>query len=466
MTDDKDKFFIEDLMKQAQIAAQAPVRPEPEGEYAAAVAVAGEVRDRLRYAEHSRRWMAYGDGIWKPISVNSAAELVVNAAENYYLREIAAAADKDEKKRLSRLLEMAYRSRAMTGILFFLAGQPGIETYADEWDRGDMLLPVKNGMVDLTDGSLKPHDPGYLFTKQAGTIYDPQAEAPRWTQFLEEVFSGDHELIAFVQRAVGYSLTGLTREQVFFFLYGTGRNGKSRFLEVLRSLAGDFGRYAAFSTFTKERGKNGHEDDLMALEGSRLITSSESKTVGKLAEDVLKSIVGEDPITGSRKHERTHTFRPTFKVWLAANNKPRVADVTDGFWRKVVLVPFEAKFEGAKEDKRLGEKLLSELPGILNWALEGCLAYQREGLNPPARCVDAVAAWRADNDPLADFLAACKVGAGLEVKASALYQEYERFCATNGVKAISMHAFSPLVEAHGFKREVRRNGKFFVGIGI
>lgn len=463
--DDKDKF-VEDLMQQAQIAAQAPARPEPEGEYAVAIAVAGELQGRLRYAEHTRQWMSYADGIWRPISTNRAAELVVNAAETYYLREIDAAVDKDEKKRLTKLLELAYRSRAMAGILFFLAGQSGIETYADEWDRGDTLLPVKNGVADLTDGSLKPHDPGHLFTKQAGVAYDPQAQAPRWEQFLNEIFMGDKELVAFVQRAVGYSLTGLTREQCFFFLYGTGRNGKSRFLEVLRSVAGDFGRYAAFSTFTKGRGSNGHEDDLMALEGSRLITSSESKTVGKLAEDVLKSIVGEDPITGSRKHERTRTFRPAFKLWLAANNKPKVVDVTDGFWRKVVLIPFEAKFEGAAEDKRLGEKLRSELSGILNWAVEGCLAYQREGLNPPQRCIDAAAAWRADNDPLADFLATCKVGAGLEVKASVLYQEYEQYCAINGTKPISITAFSPLLEAHGFKREVRRNGKFFIGISV
>lgn len=458
---------VDDLLKQATAAAQAPARPEPTGgEYAIAVAVAAELRGRLRYAEHTRQWMMYSDGIWRTVSVNQAAELVVMAAEEHYLREIAATTDKSEKQRLTKLLEAAYRARAITGVLFFLAGQPGIATDADEWDRGDLLLPVKNGVIDLTDGSLKPHDPEYLFTKQAHVVFDPQATAPRWRQFLDEVFLGDEELIAFIQRAVGYSLTALTREQCFFFLHGTGRNGKSRFLEVLRSVAGDFGRYAAFSTFTKERGSNGHEDDLMALEGSRLITSSESKTVGKLAEDVLKSIVGEDPITGSRKHERTRTFRPAFKLWLAANNKPKVVDVTDGFWRKVVLLPFEAKFEGTAEDKRLGEKLRSELSGILTWAVEGCLAYQREGLNPPQRCIDAVAAWRADNDPLADFLATCKVGASLEVKASTLYQEYEQFCATSGMKPISLTAFSPLIEAHGFKREVRRNGKFFVGIGL
>jgi len=458
---------IQQLLQQAQAAAQTPARPEPTGgEYAIAVAVAAELRGRLRYAEHTRSWMMYSDGIWRPVSVNQAAELVVTAAEEHYFREIAATTDKSEKQRLTKLLEASYRARTITGVLFFLAGQPGIATSADEWDRGELLLPVANGVIDLTDGSLKPHDPDYLFTKQAGIIYDPQATANRWAQFLEEVFSGDKDLIAFIQRAVGYSLTALTREQCFFFLHGTGRNGKSRFIETILALLGGFGRYTAFSTFTRERGKNGHEDDLMNLEGARLVASSESKTIGKLAEDVLKTLAGEDPITGSRKHEKTRTYKPQFKIWLAANNKPKVDDVTDGFWRKVILIPFEAKFEGAAEDKRLGEKLRSELSGILTWAVEGCLAYQREGLNPPQRCIDAVAAWRADNDPLADFLAICKVGAGLEVKASALYQEYERFCATSGMKAISIHTFSPLIEAHGFKREIRRNGKFFVGIGL
>ncbi len=229
---------------------------------------------------------------------------------------------------------------------------------------------------------------------------------------------------------------------------------------------GDYAKNAAFSTFAQRRDGGGHQDDLMALEGVRLVTASESKAVGTIAEDVLKTIAGSDPITGSRKHEKTRTFQPTFKVWLAANNLPKVQDVSDGFWRKVILVPFRARFEGAVEDKRLGEKLKTELPGILNWALEGCLAYQREGLNPPQRCIDAVAAWRADNDPLADFLTTCRVGDGLEVRASDLYQAYERFCAQNGQKAISMTAFSQLVQAHGFVKEKRRGGRFFMGIGL
>jgi putative DNA primase/helicase len=203
----------------------------------------------------------------------------------------------------------------------------------------------------------------------------------------------------------------------------------------------------------------------MSLEGARLVTALESKTISQLAEDTLKTIAGSDPITGSRKHEHTRTYIPTFKVWLAANNLPKVKDVTEGFWRKVILLPFTVRFEGVREDKGLSAKLRGELPGILNWALAGCLAYQREGLTPPRKCVEAVTCWRGDNDPLADFLETCKIGAGYEVQVSTLYSEYEKFCHLSGQKPVSLTAFSPLMEAHGFKRERRRNGRFFVGIG-
>lgn len=455
---------IDTLIRQATIAV--PTRPEPQGgEYAIATAVAAELQGRLRFDLDARQWYAYTGSIWQPTSTHEAAEVVVEAAERHFLSRISATQDKYEKQRLTKLLEAAYRARTVQGVLFFLAGQNGIATRASEWNQVDTLLPVKNGVIDLVTGNFRPYSPADMYTKTAGTHYDPQAQASRWQRFLREVFLNDSELIAFIQRAVGYSLTGWTNEQVFFFCYGTGWNGKGRFLETLLALLGDFGKYASFGTFTRERAKNGHEDDLMTLEGARFVASSESKTVGKLAEDVLKTIAGEDPITGSRKYERTRTFQPKFKLWLAANNKPRVDDVSDGFWRKVILIPFDASFKG-KADTHLGEKLRAELPSILNWAIEGCLAYQQEGLNPPQRCLDAVAMWRSDNDPLADFLITCRTGDGLEVRASDLYQEYERYCATSGMKPISQHAFTPLMEAHGFKRERRKNGRFFVGIGI
>lgn len=442
-------------------ASTAPEYPYTDGgsaEHYAAVNAG-----RVCYRHDQRRWYVWRHPIWKPDDDGEAERLALKAVRERQAKALAISDADQRKKALTFLLgsESGYRLRSMMEIAKNL--KP-LAKAGQEFDRSPTLLAVQNGVLDLTTGEFRKGRPDDYITQCAGTHYDPNAKAPRWEKFLREVFQGDEDLIAFVQRAVGYCLTGWTHEQIFFFCYGTGRNGKSKFLSTLRALLGNYAQHTAFSTFTKERGRGGHEDDLMALEGARLVTAIETKAVGTLAEDTLKAIVGEDPVTGSRKFERTRTFQPTFKLWLAANSLPKVNDVSDGLWRKIALVPFNAKFEGERDDKRIGEKLRAELPGILVWALQGCLEYQRVGLNPPQRCIDAVLAWRMDNDPLADFLAACRTGQGLETKASELYQAYTQHCAQTGLKPVSMHVFSPLVQAHGYRKERRRDGVFFVGV--
>jgi len=191
----------------------------------------------------------------------------------------------------------------------------------------------------------------------------------------------------------------------------------------------------------QEKNYSGHDDELMTLEGARLVTSAESKALGALADDVLKIITGGDPLTGSRKYEHTRTFMPKFKLWMAANHLPKVRDYTEAFWRRVILLPFTEHFSGAQADKQLTAKLKNEMQGILNWAIEGCLLYQEQGLNPPQRCYDAVAAWRADNDPLVDFLGTCETGDKLEIKVGDLYHAYENWCMANGQKNGQLDVF-------------------------
>jgi putative DNA primase/helicase len=415
------------------------------------------------YRHDVRRWYVWRSPVWQPDRDGEIMRLALQAVRE---RQAQALNIQDTERRQKTMLfllrsENGQRLRAMIEIA---QSMPTLAKTGDEFDRHDMLLAVRNGVLDLETGTFRDGKPTDYLTKRAGAHYDPTAKAVRWERFISEIFNGDADLIAFARRLIGYTLTGLTREQIFVFCHGVGRNGKSTLFDVLRALLGDYAQNTPFHTFTRPRGENGHEDDLMSLEGARLVTALESRTVATLAEDTLKLLAGCDPITGSRKHEHTHTYTPKFKVWLAANNLPKVTDVTDGFWRKVVLLPFTVRFEGARAEKDLPARLRAELPGILNWAITGCGEYLREGLHPPARCIEAVSAWRADNDPLADFLATCKVGEGLEVQASVLYNTYVQFCQANGLKQVTMHAFSPLVEAHGFRRERRKNARLFVGI--
>jgi len=420
--------------------------------------------NQVCYRHDLRRWFVWRSPVWRPDNDGEIKRLALEAVRERQAQAMNIQDGDQRKKALQFLLqsENGYRLHSMVEIAQVM--KPLAKSGA-EFDQKDMLLAVQNGVIDLTTGDFREGDPSDYLTQCAGTYYDPNAKAERWERFISEVFLGNAELVSFIQRAVGYTLTGMTREQIFFFCHGTGGNGKGTFLKTLGTLLGDYARVASFSTFTKDRTEGSHKDDLMALEGSRYVYAQEAKPVGELAADTLKNLAGEDDITGSRKFEHTRTFTPKFKVWLAANNKPKVRDVTDGFWRKVVLIPFEAKFKN-HPDLELKETLLAELPGILNWCLEGVRAYLRYGLARPDICKQEAQMWRGDNDPLAEFLETCKSGAGLEVQVSTLYQEYERFCALSNQKAISIHSFSPLVEAHGFKRERRRNIKVFLGIGV
>ena len=420
--------------------------------------------NQVCYRHDLRRWFVWRSPVWKPDTDGEIERLALEAVRERQAQAMNIQDSDQRKKALTFLLqsENGYRLRSMVEIAKSL--KPLAKSGA-EFDQKDKLLAVRNGIINLTTGEFREGDPSDYLTQSAATYFDPNAKAERWERFISEIFLGNDELVSFIQRAVGYTLTGMTREQIFFFCHGTGANGKGTFLKTLGALLGDYARVASFSTFTKDRTEGSHKDDLMALEGSRYVYAQEAKPVGELAADTLKNLAGEDDITGSRKFEHTRTFTPKFKVWLAANNKPKIKDPTDGFWRKVVLIPFEAKFKN-HPDLELKEKLLAELPGILNWCLEGVRAYLHYGLDKPDICKQEAQMWRGDNDPLIDFLETCKIGDGLEVQISALYSEYENFCRLSAQKPVSLTTFSPLMEAHGFKRQRRRTGRFFVGIGL
>jgi putative DNA primase/helicase len=416
----------------------------------------------------TRRWMIWKSPIWV---VDADGEVERMALQSVRERQAQALSIQDadqRKKTLTFLLnsENGYRLRSMLEIA---KSRPTVAKSGQEFDKSPMLLAVRNGIIDLKTGDFREGSPDDYLTQCAGTEYDPQATAPRWEQFLSEIFLGDAELIAFVQRLVGYTLTGDTSEQVFVFCHGAkGQNGKSTLFRVLQALLGDYAKATSFHTFTRRNENSGHSESLMALEGARLITASENETAQALNESVIKALTGQDPITGSRKHEHERTFIPEFKLWLAANKLPRVNDVTPAFWRRVILLPFRARFEGDRADKHLFEKLVRESAGILNWCLTGCLAWQRDGLKPPRQCTDAAEAWRADNDPLAEFLATCKTGAHLEVKVGELFKAYELFCSlNNNYQAVkSIQAFSRLVRDHGFDKIKRMDGSYFIGLSI
>jgi putative DNA primase/helicase len=296
-------------------------------------------------------------------------------------------------------------------MLALAATEPEVALRGGDFDRDPWLLNVANGTLDLRTGALRLHRPEDQLTKVAPVAYDAAATAPRWERFLREVTGDDPAMIAFLQRSVGYGLTGNTGEECVFFLYGTGANGKTKFLETLRALLGDYALNANFAMLLDmgKRSSAAASPDIARLRGARFVTAVEAPGGKPFDETVVKQIVGGDTLTARHLYHEEFEFVPAFKLFLAANHKPPVREQTEGFWRRMRLVPFTVTIPEEARDPELLAKLKAELPGILNWALAGCAAWRESGLQPPAVVMRATAAYREENDVIAEWIAACAI---------------------------------------------------------
>ena len=328
-----------------------------------------------------------------------------------------------------------------------------------------MLLGVANGVVDLRNGTLRDGRRGDAITMHSVVRYDAGAKCPRWAKFLAEVFDDDDVLIDWLWRAIGYSATGLTSEQIAFLLYGLGWNGKSTLLRVLVDVLGHYATNAAFSTF--EVGpKHAIPNDVAALAGKRLVTASEVKEGASLNISRIKSLVGEDSFTARFLYGEVFTFRPQLKLWLAINHRPRVADDSEGFWRKIRLIPFTQSFKG-RSDKNLEASLKAEYPGILRWMIEGCLEWQQRGLDPPDIVVAATAEYQEDSDILGPFLSErCTEAEEATVRAGELYGAYSTWAVDQNLnkrERLSSTAFGRKMSER-FTKGKDEKGAYYIGI--
>lgn len=421
--------------------------------------------DDVRHIQTVRRWLVWDGTRWKT-DENGELRRRARSAVRAILLEAAAM---DDQKLRSELIAHQIRSESEHSIKAMMSLAEIDEKIAKrlgDFDADCLLLNVKNGTVDLRTGELQPHSRDDLITKLAPVEFDRDATAPMWEKFLYEIMDGDMERVQFLQRALGYSLTGDTSEHCFFLLFGIGANGKSTMLETCRFLLGDYAAQADFSTFLASKG-GAIRNDLARLAGARFVSAAESDAGKRLAESVIKALTGGDTIAARYLYSEYFEFRPQFKLYLATNHKPKIVGTTEAMWRRVKLIPFNVTIPPEKRDHHLIEKLKAEASGILNWCLAGLRDWQADGLAEPAAVLDATSDYRGHEDVLAHFLdARCNIGDTLQCRAGELYETYKKWTEETGEFQMTDRDFKPAIEARGFKWRKTMKGAVWSGLEI
>lgn len=424
--------------------------------------------DSLRY-DHSRsRWLRWHEHYWKPDDNKGVTRLALKSVRRRY-QEAAGIDDLDRRKDIAKWAIGSEQKSRIESLLSLAKDFNPIADNGNEYDTDKWLFCVKNGVIDLKTGTLRDGLQDDRITMQSPVVYDPFESCPRWETFINEIFNGDTELINWWKLYCGYSMTGTTNEQIVPIGYGAGANGKRVLKEVLLSMFGDYGYDAPFSTFELYN-RAAIPNDLAALSGKRFVTASETNQGTRLNEARVKALTGGDSITARFLNHEYFTFQPQAKFFLAVNHRPRVADDSFGFWRRVRLIPFTQQFIGENDDKNLLTTLKGESSGILNWMIEGCLEWVKYGLSDIPNCItNATEEYKSESDPVSEFLIECCVlNDQAQVKGKRFYTEYKTWCEDQGFKdkeILTNTAFGRIM-GQKFTNAKKESGKVYFGIGL
>ncbi|PGH49933.1 phage/plasmid primase, P4 family [Streptomyces sp. Ru87] len=354
-------------------------------------------------------------------------------------------------------------------VVAMLRGLPEVRSSdVDGWDANPDLLAAPNGVVDLRTGELMQGRPAHRLTKAVTVDYDPDAEAPRFERFMSEVFGGDQELVEYVQRLLGYGITGHVREQCFAVLFGEGSNGKSTLLTVLREILGEHAGTIPFDAFTTSgRGRGGPDAELLV--GVRLALASETNRSAVLDAAAIKNATGGEEINVNPKYRDPYSFKPQALILLASNYKPVIREQDSGTWRRVKLLPFLQRFEGDQKDLTLDDTLRREHPGILAWLVRGAMEWYRHGLDDPASVRDAVREYREESDPLDGFFpGVLAADADAREYTSAIWRAYQQWAEAEGKHPFrdSGTLTKALMERDRSLRRFNNQGRGLVGVRV
>lgn len=434
---------------------------------------------RILYCPAQDSWYIWdGVGIWDRDLMNKIRELSRDVLIQIY-DEARIITDSDKRSALAKWAIICEKPDHVTACLKELQARPTITAKPEKFDNDITLFNLQNHTYDLLHHTILPHDRENFITKQVPYIYDPAATCPHFLSFLDRIFRSrpdKNEIIEYIQKAVGYTLTGDVSQQVIFLLHGTGSNGKSTLIETLRLLMGDYGTViSATSLITKKN--DSVRNDIARLPSIRFVSSSENAKGTVLDEELIKNITGGDQIAARFLFHEEFTFHPVLKLWWAFNHAPGIRDMTHSLWRRLKMIPFE---ERIPDEERIDQKIILarhqiELPGIFNWAVDGLKKYQETGLNDITAIKNAVKEFKDNQDRLHDFIQdCCEVinQDGIEgpstfdisIKVSELYNIYVEWAAYNNEKMMSQKRFSMELLERGFKKTHTREGNIYHGL--
>ncbi len=418
----------------------------------------------LRYVHTFGRWFWWDGCRWRE---DESGEIIRRATDvSTDLYQQAAGADSEaNRKELARHAISTESEKRLRSLVSLAQSLPSIPAGPDEFDADPWVLNTPKGLVDLRTGELSPHDRAAMCSKVTGAGYEPQARSELWERCLE-TWLPDPEVRAFVQRAVGYSLIGIITEQILLIMWGGGANGKSVLQEILRKAIGDYAMHTPPETLISNH-SGGIPNDIARLRGARLVSASESDENRRLAEGRIKALTSGDAIAARFMRAEWFEFVPTFTVWLSTNHKPIIRGQDLGIWRRIKLVPFEVEIPEADRDPYLLQKLETELPAVLAWAIQGCLDYQAIGLNAPEAVEVATADYRRESDVFGEFIEErCEIKAERFATSEGLYLAYQEWAKGAGEKVLTKTMFGKKLNERGFDREKQGGVRGWIGIAL
>jgi putative DNA primase/helicase len=409
-----------------------------------------------RYIAAWGKWLMWDGQRWRAEETLAATDLI-----RHVCRHAAVRADS------SKVAAKLAASSTVGGVERLARTDRRHAATTDEWDADIWLINTPGGVVDLRTGRMRPHDRADRMTKIASATLVPGSACPTWLRFLEQVTGGDAELQSYLQRVFGYCLTGATSEHALFFLYGTGANGKSVFVNTLFTLLGDYAANAPMDTFMETRGDR-HPTDLAGLRGSRFVGATETEQGRRWNESKIKEITGGDRVSARFMRQDFFTYLPQFKLVIAGNHKPAIRNIDEAMRRRLHLIPFTITVPPEKRDKQLQAKLLAEANGIFSWGVEGCLAWQREGLRQPQSVLDATDEYFEDEDAIGQWMGErCYVGPAARAPTADLFADWREWAEKHGEFVGSIKRFSETLVSRRFARWRNPKGAMgFEGIGL